>query len=79
MEEIEEAICDGSPTNDISKAMKDNAGKVKKVIDKLSGKAKEPECPVNVKDELKVHFVTNEMPHCSEWEIRSGELDWAIA
>lgn len=38
LEEIEDAIDDGEPITDIGKALKDNAGKVKKVIDKIAGK-----------------------------------------
>lgn len=71
LEEIEDAVDDGLPCTDIGKALKDNAGKVKKVIDKLS-KSGGAECPPDIKPELMVHYVTNEVPTCAEFPVENG-------
>jgi hypothetical protein len=49
MAEIEDAVDDGSPVTDIAKAIADNAGAVKKVVDAMGKKGgDEPECPPEV-------------------------------
>lgn len=79
MAEIEDAVDDGSPVTDIAKAISENAGAVKKVVDKMknSGKKDDPDCPPVVPPEDRAHYFTNEMPTCADWAPISEE--WGIA
>lgn len=81
LEEIEAAIDDGEPVTDIGKALKDNAGKVKGVVDKIAGKGKDgavEEAPEPPKPENMATMTAAPQGPCSSYPEEIEEV-WGVA
>lgn len=77
MEEIESAIDDGSPITDIGEAIANNPSAVAGALAKIAGRDGAEEQP-EVEDKNKAHYVSNELPRCTEIATSSSMDEWSI-